>query len=356
MGSLQIPSRKNIETERLVLRPKESGFAPAINQGIHDSHAELKPWMPWAQELPSVEQTTEFAITSEAQWQDGISFNFAIYRASDNAFVGSISLMTQDAGIPSFELGYWCSTPMTGYGYITEALLHLCGYAFETFNAQRLELCCDSRNARSRRVAERAGFSLEGKLRNQQIAPDGKLRTTLVFAMTQEDWHGESKALPDLVLRRGTAEDVDEILTLQSAWEQEAITYGYVPAPRETVEDLVGPYMIVSESGGHVIGYVVGEEKAAEPDAVLPEGGKYMELLDVYVLPKFRGHNIGSRMVETFLSRILERGFDHCRLYSSTKDLQPLLRFYERQGFKTWSATMYWNGPDDWEPCCGAAH
>ncbi|GKU76426.1 GNAT family N-acetyltransferase [Paenibacillus sp. L3-i20] len=45
-----------------------------------------------------------------------------------------------------------------------------------------MEIRCDSRNSQSYRVAERAGFVLEGILRNERCDDEGFLRDTMVFS------------------------------------------------------------------------------------------------------------------------------------------------------------------------------
>jgi RimJ/RimL family protein N-acetyltransferase len=51
-----------------------------------------------------------------------------------------------------------------------------------------VEIRCDSLNRRSARVAERAGFRLEGELRNAELGADGEPRNILVFSMIPEEY------------------------------------------------------------------------------------------------------------------------------------------------------------------------
>jgi RimJ/RimL family protein N-acetyltransferase len=84
-------------------------------------------------------------------------------------------------------IGYWCRTACVGQGYVTEAVRVLAALAFDTLGAQRVEIRCDVRNARSRAVAERAGFAQEGVQRNEGRTPLGELRDTVVYALTPAD-------------------------------------------------------------------------------------------------------------------------------------------------------------------------
>jgi RimJ/RimL family protein N-acetyltransferase len=91
--------------------------------------------------------------------------------------------------VPKFEIGYWCRASMQGTGYVTEVVRELTTAAFHEMSANRVEIRCDSRNQRSRRVAERAGFRLEAELRWDDRANDGSLRDTLVYVLLAEDFH-----------------------------------------------------------------------------------------------------------------------------------------------------------------------
>jgi len=59
--------------------------------------------------------------------------------------------------------------------------------AVAEFNANRISIHCDPRNERSKRVAERLGYQLEGRLRNKARTPDGGLRDTLVYSLVPGD-------------------------------------------------------------------------------------------------------------------------------------------------------------------------
>ena len=77
---------------------------------------------------------------------------------------------------------------MGGQGYITEAVVNLTNYAFETLGAQRVQIRGGADNHRSAGVAERAGYTLEGTLHNivRSAARDNRLEAMLVYARIPE--------------------------------------------------------------------------------------------------------------------------------------------------------------------------
>jgi RimJ/RimL family protein N-acetyltransferase len=66
-----------------------------------------------------------------------------------------------DDMVPTFEIGYWARTPYAGNSYITEAVIGLRDFAFETMGARHLQIVCNAANTRSAAVARRARFEQE---------------------------------------------------------------------------------------------------------------------------------------------------------------------------------------------------
>jgi RimJ/RimL family protein N-acetyltransferase len=63
----------------------------------------------------------------------------------------------------------------------------LARHAFDDLGNRRLEWKCDAANARSRRAAERFGFTFEGVFRQHQIVK-GRNRDTAWYAMLDGEW------------------------------------------------------------------------------------------------------------------------------------------------------------------------
>jgi RimJ/RimL family protein N-acetyltransferase len=88
----------------------------------------------------------------------------------------------------SIEIGHiWLGTALQRTAAATEAMYLLARHAFEGLGNRRLEWKCDAGNARSRRAAERLGFSFEGVFR-QHMVVKGRNRDTAWFAMLDGEW------------------------------------------------------------------------------------------------------------------------------------------------------------------------
>ncbi len=97
--------------------------------------------------------------------------NFAI--SVDDKAVGAIGIvLQQDIERFSAEIGYWLGEDYWGQGIATAALKAVTQYSIEEFNLNRLFALPFTKNKGSVRVLEKAGYVLEGRLRNSAFKND----------------------------------------------------------------------------------------------------------------------------------------------------------------------------------------
>lgn len=178
---------ESFETERLLIRPPMPGDGPELYAAVKESLNELAPWMPWPKEHRTVGDSEASARGARARFLERKELRMHLFLKGTDTLVGSSGLHRIDWDVPKFEIGYWCRTGFTGRGLTTEAVRGIAAFAFDVLGAKRVEIRCDPLNRPSARVAERAGFRLEGELRNDAVGPDGVPRNTLVFSTIPAD-------------------------------------------------------------------------------------------------------------------------------------------------------------------------
>ena len=173
----------------MLLRSFTIEDAPALREAVEETRESLLRWLPWGDQHRSTEESAAFCAESHARILAREDYDpLAIFTLESGRFLGGAGLHVRDAEALSFELGYWIRASAEGRGYVQEAVRVLVGAVFEHVGANRVMVCCDSKNERSRRVIARAGFVPEGILRRTRLRRDGTLRDTLVFAMVREDY------------------------------------------------------------------------------------------------------------------------------------------------------------------------
>ena len=99
----------------------------------------------------------------------------------EGAAVGGIGLRPVELWSPyTFEMGYWLAEPHWGRGIATRAAGLVTAYAFEQGGAERMQALVFDWNPGSRRVLEKNGYTLEGRLR-RAVRKDGRWGDLLVY-------------------------------------------------------------------------------------------------------------------------------------------------------------------------------
>ena len=177
---LEIPEM--LESPRLVLRANRAGAGEAINAAVVESHEQLRPWMPWARQPMTAQESEAHCRRMQARWLSREEIDFCFHRKEDDLLVGKGGLHTIDWSLPKFEIGYWVRTTCAGRGYATEATLAMVELARSRLGARRIEITSDARNSASRRVAEKAGFELEGIRRQSRRDNQDQLADSCMYA------------------------------------------------------------------------------------------------------------------------------------------------------------------------------
>lgn len=180
---LDLPS--SIETERLLLRSPQTGDGAMLLPALVESLPELRRFLaslPWVAADQTLESAEVYCRTAQSNFIARKDLPFFILERVTGQLVGAAGLHRMVWETPKAEVGYWGRTSRVGNGFITEAVSAITEYAFDQLHAARVELITDEANKKSRRLAERCQFKLEGILRNERRAPDGALRNTCVYA------------------------------------------------------------------------------------------------------------------------------------------------------------------------------
>jgi RimJ/RimL family protein N-acetyltransferase len=171
-----------LQSPRLDIRLVRLEDAAAINAAIVESFAELHEWMPWAATVPSVADTEKHAIETQTHYAERKSYGLQVNLRVDGTLIAMTGFHDVDWSVPKLEIGYWLRTAYVGRGYMTEVVNCLTDFVFTVWQLNRVQIKMDNTNLRSWRVAERAGYKLEGILRNDTRTPAGELRDTRVYA------------------------------------------------------------------------------------------------------------------------------------------------------------------------------
>jgi ribosomal-protein-serine acetyltransferase len=182
-----LPLFEELRGEHVLVRPYHESDAVALQEAVAESREHVRPWLPFADEHQTVDESRAFIRRVMARWLVREDLGVGLFDAETGRYIGGSGLHPRGWDLRFFEIGYWVRRSAEGRGYVTEAVRLLTDYAFDSLAANRVMIRCDSRNLRSAAVARRLGFVQEALLRNDSFAQDGTLRSTLIFALTPDD-------------------------------------------------------------------------------------------------------------------------------------------------------------------------
>mgnify|MGYP001766438208 CR=1 FL=1 len=100
--------------------------------------------------------------------------------------IGSIGLFPQDdVHRLNAEMGYWLSEEWWGRGIVTAAIRQMVEYGFHTFPIERIYARPFGSNSASKRVLEKAGFSLEASF-EKTLIKRGEIMDEFVYSFRKE--------------------------------------------------------------------------------------------------------------------------------------------------------------------------
>lgn len=130
-------------------------------------------------------------------WPDGDHLPFVIIDKADGLVYGHLALMRIRPSAGSAEVGMiWFGSQIQRTRVATEAIFLVGKYLFDDLNYRRWEWKCNSLNARSKRAAERFGFTYEGCFRNDLVVK-GHSRDTDWYSIIDSEWPKIGQAFAD---------------------------------------------------------------------------------------------------------------------------------------------------------------
>jgi ribosomal-protein-serine acetyltransferase len=167
---------------------------------VQDNLARLRIWVPWLQQVATLECTRQFLQSRLQRLADNNGWVAGIWERG--ILAGEIGFDFIDWNNRFTEIGYWIGAAFEGQGLVSRACTALIDHAFRELNLKRVQIRCAVDNKRSRAIPERLGFKLEGTVRQIERLAD-RFVDLVVYGLLAEEWEAEQANRP---LRKGHPE------------------------------------------------------------------------------------------------------------------------------------------------------
>ena len=172
--------------EGILLRPHRLSDVESQYEAARESTAEVSVWLPWCHANYSIEESKTWIESCAEAWEKGTAYEFAITDSGSGLYLGGCGLNQINSAHKIANLGYWIRSSQTGHSVATTATLLLAQFGFGQLRLNRIEILVAVGNNASLRVAEKAGATREGILRNR-LRVSNKVHDAVMFSLIPQD-------------------------------------------------------------------------------------------------------------------------------------------------------------------------
>jgi len=181
-----------LEGDLVRLEPSTDTHRDGLIEVISDGEL----WELFVTLVPRIEGIDAFIENSISAHANGDGLVFATIDKTSGKVVGSSRFMKASLPNKRVEIGFtFVAKTFQRTKINTEAKLLMLTYAFEVMNLNRVEFLTDYLNNTSRNAILRLGAKEEGILRNHMVMPDGRVRDSVLFSITNHEWGGVKQNL-----------------------------------------------------------------------------------------------------------------------------------------------------------------
>jgi RimJ/RimL family protein N-acetyltransferase len=188
----RVPPGEVLGGARVRLEPFQEAHRAGLYDSLHEpGDASLWDYLPYG---PFERREWDAWFARSAAGEDPLFY--ALVDRERATPVGQASYLRIEPAMGAIEIGHIALGPaLQRTPAATEAIYLMARHAFELGN-RRLEWKCDALNARSRRAAERFGFTFEGVFRQHMVVKD-RNRDTAWYSIVDSEWPRVSAAFEE---------------------------------------------------------------------------------------------------------------------------------------------------------------
>ncbi|MBK5212311.1 MAG: GNAT family N-acetyltransferase [Flavobacteriaceae bacterium] len=179
-----------LENDRVRLNPLHH---QDIDKLVHFSEQQPELWkysLQPANGLENLKTYIDFALRGR---KEETAYPFIVFDKRIQQIAGSTRFCDFQKNHNTVQLGYtWYGKEFQSTGLNKQCKLLMLEFAFEKLDVERVEFRADANNARSIAAMKSIGCTVEGILRNNCTAPEGR-RDSIVLSILKDEWFGGVK-------------------------------------------------------------------------------------------------------------------------------------------------------------------
>lgn len=179
-----------LENHRVRLRPLRLKDLDLL---LPFSEAQPEIWTYSLQPANGLENLKSYINSALKDRENETAYPFIVFDKRAQKIAGSTRFYDYQKHHRTVQLGYtWYGKEFQGTGVNKQCKMLLLQFAFEQLGLQRVEFRADANNERSIAAMKSIGCTVEGILRSNCTAPEGR-RDSIVLGLLRDEWFGGLK-------------------------------------------------------------------------------------------------------------------------------------------------------------------
>lgn len=179
-----------LENDRVRLIPLHHHDMDKI---LHFSENEPEIWKYSQQPANGLENLKIYIDFALGGRKEEVAYPFLVFDKRTQQIAGSTRFYDFQKNNNTIQLGYtWYGNAFQGTGLNKQCKMLMLDFAFENLELDRVEFRADANNERSIAAMKSLGCTVEGVLRSNCTAPNGR-RDSIVLSILKDEWFGGVK-------------------------------------------------------------------------------------------------------------------------------------------------------------------
>lgn len=182
---IELSSDLLLTGDHVNLEPLKQSHCSDLNKAAADGEL----WGLACTRVPNEQEMLGYIDEALALKKEGWQFPFIVRRIADNKIVGCTRYYDIEQAHQNLAIGFtWYAQSAQRTAVNTETKLLLLTHAFDVMECISVAFHVDDTNHASQAAVTRLGAVHEGVLRNHKIMPDGRIRHTHCYSITNSEW------------------------------------------------------------------------------------------------------------------------------------------------------------------------
>ena len=142
-------------------------------------------WVPFVSNTKSEADAENYIIKFLEMLKNGEGYFWGLW--DGNTIIGLVLIKDIDKNLSTAEIGYMIDKKYEGKKIVKETCDVMIDFIFNELQLDKIRICCDEENMKSRKFPERYGFKHEGTIR-KDIKINGRIGNTMYWGLLKEEY------------------------------------------------------------------------------------------------------------------------------------------------------------------------